>query len=44
MPCDNNDVESITDYQNVLTEISSACVQRNAEHICIVGDIISDIS
>ena len=38
MSCDNNDVDSITDYENVLSEISSLCLQHNAEHMCIVGD------
>ena len=27
MPCDNSDVNSITDYENVLSEISSLCSQ-----------------
>ena len=44
MPCDNSDVNSITDYENVLSEISSLCLHHNAEHICIVGDMNTDIS
>ena len=31
MPCDNSDVNSITDYENVLSEISSWCWLHNAE-------------
>ena len=44
MPCDNSDVNSITDYENVLSDISSLCLHHNAEHICIVGDMNTDIS
>ena len=31
MPCDNSDVNSITDYENVLSEISSLCLHHNAK-------------
>ena len=31
-------------YENVLSEISSLCLHHNAEHICIVGDMNTDIS
>ena len=44
MPCDNSDVNCITDDENVLSEISSLCLHHNAEHICIVGDMNTDIS
>ena len=45
MPCDNNDVNSITDYETVLSEIFSLFLQHNAEHICIiVGDMNTKIS
>ena len=44
MPCDNSDVNCITDYENVLSEISSLCLHHKAEHICIVGDMNTDIS
>ena len=44
MPCDNSDVNCITDYENVISEISSLCLHHNAEHICIVGDMNTDIS
>ena len=44
MSCDNNDVDSITDDENVISEISSLCLHHNAEYICIVGDMNTDIS
>ena len=44
MPCDNSDVNSITDYENVLSEISRLCLHNNTDHICIVGDMNTDIS
>ena len=44
MPCDNSDVNSIAYYENILSEISSLCLHHNAEHICIVGDMNTDIS
>ena len=44
MPCENNYVDSITEYETVLSEISSLCLQHNTEHICIVRDMNADIS
>ena len=44
MPCDSNDVDSIRDYDNVLSEIPSLCSQHNADHIYIVGDMNTNIS
>ena len=41
---DINKINIITDYENVLSEISSLCLHHNAEHNCIVGDMNTDIS
>ena len=34
---------SLIDYEEALTEITNMCVQYNAEHIWIVGDLNTDI-
>ena len=44
MPCDVNHVDNLEEYNNVLNEICQICFRYNAENICIVGDINTDLS
>ena len=38
MPCDNNDVDSILSYGNVLSEISSLCLQHYVNTFVLFGE------
>lgn len=42
MPCDVNDYDNRIEYENVLVEISTICIQYDAEYVCIVGDLNTD--
>lgn len=45
MPCNvNNNTESLHSYIDVLSEISVICDKYNAQHICIGGDMNTDLS
>ena len=44
MPCDNNAVDSLHVYVDVLTQISTVCDKYCAEYICIGGDMNTDLT
>ena len=43
MPCDNNNIDSLHVYVDILTQISAICSKYDAEYICIGGDMNTDL-
>ena len=39
MPCDNNELCNLNEYEDVLSKISQLCIQYNVENVCILGDM-----
>ena len=44
MPCDINHDSNIDEYNSILSEISTLCMKQNAEHMCIAGDINTELT
>ena len=44
MPCDINNDSNIDEYHSILSEISTLCMKQNAEHICIAGDMNTELT
>ena len=44
MPCDINNDRNIDEYHSILSEISTLCMKQNAEHICIAGDMNTELT
>ena len=44
MSCDITDAAKWIEYETVLLEIYTLCIQYNAQHRCIVGDMNTDIT
>ena len=43
MPCDIPNDSNIAEYHSILSEIST-CMKQNAEHICITGDMNTELT
>ena len=43
MPCDNNNIDSLHVYVDILTQISAISSKYDAEYICIGGDMNTDL-
>ena len=39
IPCDINNDSNMDEYNSILPEISTLCMEHNEEHICIAGDM-----
>ena len=44
MPCDIHNDSNIYEYRSILSEISTLCMKQNAEHICIAGDMNTELT
>lgn len=44
MPCDSNEVNNLKDYESILSEISSLCIEYDAHFVCVLGDMNTDFS
>ena len=44
MPCDINNDSNIDEYHSILSEISKVCMNQNAEHLCIAGDMNTELT
>ena len=44
MPCDNDNVDSLHVYVNILTQISALCDKYGEQHICIGSDLNTDLT
>ena len=44
MPCDNDNADSLDLYVDILTQISALCDKYDAQHICIGGDLNTDLT
>ena len=44
MPCDITNDSNIDEYQSILSEILTLCMKQNAEHVCIAGDMNTELT
>ena len=44
MPWDCNKVNNLNEYESILNEISAVSITNNVEHLCLLGDMNTDVS
>ena len=43
MPCDINDLDNLSEYDSILSEISALCI-KIVQNLCVLGDMNTDLS
>ena len=44
MPWDCNEINNLNEFESILNEISTLCITNNVEHLCLLGNMITDFS